>query len=188
MQEADPLLIFVRRLNRLDVAYMVTGSAACIAYGVPRLTHDIDVVIEMERRQIGFLSQAFPSDEFYCPPPDVIGVEIERSRRGHFNIIHMASGLKADCFTMGDDPLHRWGMSKRRRIEIAGESVCLAPPEYVILRKLEYFREGGSEKHLRDIRGILDVSGDTLDWPELRRRIDEGELQRAWSRVEELRF
>jgi hypothetical protein len=188
MQEAEPLLIFVRRLNRLQIAYMVTGSTACIAYGVPRLTHDIDVVVEMERKQIGFLSLAFPAEEFYCPPPEVIRVEIERPRRGHFNLIHTASGLKADCYTMGDDPLHRWGMSKKRRIEIAGEPVFLAPPEYVILRKLEYFREGGSEKHLRDVRGIVDVSGDSLDWPELRRRIDEGGLKAAWERVEELRF
>ena len=188
MQEHDPVLIFVRRLNRLQGSYMVTGSTACIAYGVPRLTNDIDLVVEIERKQIGFLSLAFPDDEFYCPPPEVIGVEIGRPRRGHFNLIHLASGLKADCYTMGDDPLHRWGMAGRRRIEIAGEPVFLAPPEYVILRKLEYFREGGSEKHLRDIRGILDVSGDALDWPDLRRRIDEGELQRAWSRVEELRL
>ena len=186
MPEVDPVLLFVCRLNRLLAPYMVTGSTACIAYGVPRLTHDIDVVIELERKQIGFLSVAFPADEFYCPPPDVIGVEIARPRRGHFNVIHLASGLKADCYTMGDDPLHRWGMARRKRIEIAGEPVFLAPPEYVILRKLEYFREGGSEKHLRDIRGILDVSDEALDWPELRRRIDEGELQRSWSRVEEL--
>lgn len=188
MLEADPVLLFVRRLNRLQVPYMVTGSTACIAYGVPRLTHDIDVVIELDRKQIRFLLVAFSTDEFYCPPPDVIGVEIARPRRGHFNLIHLASGLKADCYTMGDDPLHRWGMARRQRIEIAGEPVFLAPPEYVILRKLEYFREGGSEKHLRDIRGILDVSGETLDWPELRRRVDEGELQRAWSRIEELRL
>jgi len=167
---------------------MITGSTACIAYGVPRLTNDIDVVIEIGRGQVGFLVQAFPAEEFYCPPLEVIGVEIERPRRGHFNIIHVASGLKADCYTMGDDPLHRWGMSGRRRIEIAGEPVFLAPPEYVILRKLEYFREGGSAKHLQDIRGIIDVSGCSLDWPELRRRIDESELQRAWSRVEELRL
>jgi hypothetical protein len=188
MQEVEPVLIFVRRLNRLDLRYMVTGSAACIAYGVPRLTHDIDVVIEMERKKAGFLSLAFPAEEFYCPPPEVVGVEVERSWRGHFNIIHLASGLKADCYTMGDDPLHRWGMSRRRRIEMEGAPVFLAPPEYVIVRKLEYFREGGSEKHLRDIRGILDVSGDSLDWPELRRRIDERALTRAWSRVEELRL
>jgi hypothetical protein len=144
------------------------------------------MVIEIERKQIGFLSLAFPAEEYYCPPPEVIGMEIARPRRGHFNVIHAVSGLKADCYTMGDDPLHRWGMSRKQRIEIAGEPVFLAPPEYVILRKLEYFREGGSEKHLRDIRGIVEVSGDSLDWPELRRRIDEGELQRAWSRVDEM--
>lgn len=88
MPEVDPVLLFVCRLNRLQVPYMVTGSTACIAYGVPRLTHDIDVVIELERKQIGFLSVAFPADEFYCPPPDVIGVEIARPRCGHFNVIH----------------------------------------------------------------------------------------------------
>lgn len=184
MQQPEPLPIFVRRLNQLHVAYMVTGSAACIAYGVPRLTHDIDVVIEMERRQIGFLAMAFPAEEFYCPPPEVIGIELARVRRGHFNIIHLASGLKADCYTMGEDPLHRWGMLNRREIEVSGETVFLAPPEYVILRKLEYFQESSSEKHIRDIRGILDVSGQTIDRVELRRRIEEGGLEDAWSHVE----
>lgn len=36
--------------------------------------------------------------------------------------------------------------------------MSVAPPEYVILRKLEYHREGGSEKHLRDIRAMLALS------------------------------
>jgi len=56
----------------------------------------------------------------------------------------------------------------------------------MILRKLEYCRKGGSEKHIRDIRGMLEVSGDVLDWPELRRHVIESELQWAWSRVAEL--
>ena len=54
-------------------------------------------------------------------------------------------------------------MARRRGMDMAGEPVRLAPPEYVILRKLEYFREGGSEKHLRDIAGMLRVSGDSVD-------------------------
>jgi hypothetical protein len=52
-------------------------------------------------------------------------------------------------------------------MEYRGESITIAPPEYVILRKLEYFREGGSDKHLRDIRAMLAVSGDQLDRPAL---------------------
>ncbi len=46
MQEADPIALFIAPLERLHVAYMVTGSMACIAYGTPRLTHDVDVVVE----------------------------------------------------------------------------------------------------------------------------------------------
>lgn len=44
-----------------------------------------------------------------------------------------------------------------------GVDVWVAPIEYVIVRKLEYFREGGSEKHLRDIRAMRQVSGDLID-------------------------
>jgi hypothetical protein len=59
----------------------------------------------------------------------------------------------------------------------------LAPPEYVILRKLEYHREGGSEKHLRDIRAMLAVSGDLLDRPALQDWIQKLNLETEWKRV-----
>jgi hypothetical protein len=59
----------------------------------------------------------------------------------------------------------------------------LAPPEYVIIRKLEFFREGGSEKHLRDIRSMLTVSGDKIDHSALQEWISRRELQTPWSHV-----
>ena len=39
----------------------------------------------------------------------------------------------------------------------------MARPEDVIVGKMVYYQEGGSEKHLRDITGILMVSGDDVD-------------------------
>lgn len=49
-------------------------------------------------------------------------------------------------------------------IELSAQGgMWLAPPEYVIVRKLEYCREGHSEKHVHDIRGMLDTLGDSLD-------------------------
>jgi hypothetical protein len=57
------------------------------------------------------------------------------------------------------------------------------PPEYVILRKLDYFREGKSEKHLRDIRGMLDISGDQIDRSFLARWIERMGLAAEWDRV-----
>ncbi len=186
-EDKELFLIFIRPLNRLGLDYMVTGSAASMAYGIPRMTLDIDLVLELAPSQAGLMADAFPPDVFYCPPAEVIGIEAAREARGHFNVIHMETGFKADFYPAGDDPLHRWGMERRRRVEMSGEPVMLAPPEYVIVRKLEYFREGGSEKHLRDIRGMFDVSGEVIDRPEIEAMIRERGLQDAWGRLWELR-
>ena len=37
--------------------------------------------------------------------------------------------------------------------------ISAAPPEYVVLRKLEFYREGRSTKHPADIRAIREVTG-----------------------------
>ena len=151
MPEANLFLLFTQRLNALGVAYMVSGSVAVIVYGEPRLTHDVDLIVVLDREHIAKLAEVFPSAEFYCPPTEVIAVEAAREQRGHFNIIHHETGFKADVFLNGRDPLHAWGLARARRLEVEGQALVVAPPEYVILRKLEYYREGGSEKHLRDI-------------------------------------
>lgn len=183
LEDRELFLIFVRPLNRLGIAYMVTGSAASMAYGEPRVTLDIDVVVELTTPQTALLPAAFPPEAFYCPPREVIAIETERPSRGHFNVIHLETGFKADFFPVGDDPLHRWAMARRRRVEMFAEPVMLAPPEYVIVRKLEYFQEGGSDKHLRDIRGMLDISGDLIDRTVLDSMIQERSLDAAWQRV-----
>lgn len=51
-----------------------------------------------------------------------------------------------------------WAFGHRRQLSVGEVPVWLAPPEYVVVQKLEFFREGGSEKHIRDIRGMLAVT------------------------------
>jgi len=180
MPEPDLIQAFIRPLNRLGVPYAVTGAVASIVYGEPRLTHDIDLVVELQRADAGRLREAFPASEFYCPPPEVLRIEIDRPRRGHFNLIHHESGFKADVYVAGEDELHRWALSRKRRIEFEGESMWVAPPEYVILRKLEYYREGRSEKHLRDIARILEISGDQVDLRQLEQMVIDRRLDSEW--------
>lgn len=163
MPEAELSLLFVRPLNRLRVRYFVSGSVAAILYGEPRLTHDVDLVVFLREAEIARLLEVFPSPAFYLPPAAIIAAEIARPQKGHFNVIHADTGFKADFYTAGRDELHGWAFRNARQLAYRGEPVIVAPPEYVIVRKLEYFREGGSEKHLRDIRSMLAVSGDTLD-------------------------
>ncbi|MBW2067246.1 MAG: hypothetical protein JRJ03_20265 [Deltaproteobacteria bacterium] len=111
--------------------------------------------------------KAFPAKEFYCPPADVLKIEIKRFQRGHFNLIHHETGARADIYLAGEDKLHEWALANKREVELEGERVWVAPPEYVIIRKLEYFKEGGSEKHVRDIAGILELSSDKIDFRQL---------------------
>ena len=186
---ADNLfLLFTRKFDQLGSPYMVSGSVAAMLYGEPRLTNDVDLVVYLDQRAALKLPELFPAAEFYCPPAEIIAVEIAREFRGHFNILHIDSGFKADVYLRGNDPLHIWALEKSRRIQIVDVSVSLAPPEYVIIRKLEYFREGRSEKHLRDINGMLQTSSDAINLPKLNDLIEERALQSEWQQAKDIQL
>lgn len=76
-----------------------------------------------------------------------------------FNLIHHENRFKADIYTAAADPLPAWALENRRRIDPGGIRAWIAPPEHVILRKLEHLREGGSDKRLRDVRFIVVATG-----------------------------
>jgi hypothetical protein len=74
-------------------------------------------------------------------------------------LIHHETGFKADIYLAGADPLHAWAFPLRRRLPWTEDvEIMVAPPEYVVLRKLEFFREGRSAKHPADIRAIREIT------------------------------
>src|ERR1051325_11335065 len=152
-------------------------------YGEPRIAHDIDLLVFLRPTDIARLPTVFPPPEFYVPPPEVIGAELSRDR-GSFNIIHADSGLKRDLYGVGRDEMDGWAFRNIRKYAIKGLTITLAPPEYVIVRKLEYYREGGSEKHIRDIRSMLAVSGDQIDKSELYEWIQRRGPQGQWEKIQ----
>ncbi len=177
---------FVSRLEKLEIPYVVTGAVASSIYGEPRLTNDVDLIMMMRIEDIERFVQAFAPTEFYCPPAEVLKIEIRRSHRGHFNLIHHDTGTKADIYLAGEDELHRWALSEKRSMAIEGERVRVAPPEYVIVRKLEYYREGGSEKHLRDIAGMVELSSEEIDFKQLEGFIHRYGLQKEWTKAKRI--
>lgn len=169
MQALDLLDVFITPLEKSEIPYFVTGSIASIFYGEPRLTHDIDIVVHLSKSDFAKITQLFPLEDYYCPPEDVMQIESNRKPYGHFNLIHHESGFKADIYTDADDELHEWAFKNKKQVELTpGLSLWLAPPEYVIIRKLEFFREGGSDKHLSDIKKML---------PQLEANLDKGFLE-----------
>jgi hypothetical protein len=150
-----PLAPFLAPLEALALPYCITGSVAASVYGEPRLTADIDVVLLLKLADIVALLAVFPPSEYYVPPVETMRLELIRDGRGHFNLIHHATQFKADIYLAARDPLHRWALQHRRRIDLDEGGTWIAPPEYVILRKLEFLREGAQDKHVRDIRFML---------------------------------
>jgi hypothetical protein len=157
----DWLFQFIDPLERAQVPYAIVGSVASSLYGEPRATNDVDVVIQVEPADSGRLVAAFPSDRFYVPPVEVMLIEFARAHGGHLNVIALESMTKADLYPLSG--AEREWFSRRRTLEISGRTVWFAAPEAVILHKLRFARDGGGERHLRDIRGMLTVSGDSID-------------------------
>ncbi|MBN1587417.1 MAG: hypothetical protein JW937_08365 [Candidatus Omnitrophica bacterium] len=174
------VLEFTRRLDEIQLPYMITGSVAAMLYGEPRFTNDLDLVLELKKADVDKLIQGFPADAFYLPPEEVLIIEQKRRIRGHFNIIHHDSMYKADVYLAGEDPLHRWAMAKRRQSDFAGGDVWLAPPEYVIVRKLQFFKEGKSEKHIRDIQAMMESLEDQLDRNLVREKAQDLGVVEEW--------
>ncbi len=156
----------------------MTGSLATVFYGEPRFTNDIDIVVGLTAGRIAELCAAFPSPDFYVSPEAAVRAVAQRSQ---FNVIHPASGLKLDLIVPPDTEFNRGRLARARSIHLpSGDVASFASPEDVILMKLEFYRQGGSDKHLRDIAGILKISGDRLDRGYLESWIARLDLGDVW--------
>lgn len=184
MQDPDFIQLFVAPLEAAGINYMITGSVASSIYGEPRNTLDIDLVVLLQPGQIQKLQQLFPEENFYLPPSDVLAVESRRNARGHFNIIHHNTGMKADVYLSRNHPSLGWALAHTRRIPTPDCEITVAPPEYVILHKLEFYRESGHQRHLRDIAGIIDQQ--ELDRGFLDSSIHALHLEPQWQAAREL--
>ena len=150
-------------LDRIGCERFTTGSVACMIYGEPRSTNDIDIVVRLDERQARSVAAAFTGDQWYVS--EAAALDAVR-HGGMFNIIHVPSGLKVDLIVASNSEFNAARFSRVRKIKIADD--CVEPfssPEDVILKKLEFFRDGKSTKHLRDIASIIATQGsETLDW------------------------
>ena len=131
-EELEVLTIVTGRLEGAGIAYMVTGSFAANYYAVPRMTRDIDLVVELSAGAADRFCALFEGD-FYL---DRDAVRAAIAGRGGFNLIHLAYVVKVDCI-------------------VEGHEVALAAPEDLIISKLDWMRETRSEVQLADVRNLL---------------------------------
>ena len=157
----DLLKQMVEAFESLGIPYLVTGSIASMLYGEPRFTNDIDIVADIPAGRVKELKKNFPESEF-CFDEEAVHQAIRQ--KSSFNIIHPASGLKVDVMIRTDSPFDESRFRRGKRLPPSkGWEATFAAPEDVIIKKMEFYRLGGSEKHLRDIAGMLKTSGEMID-------------------------
>jgi hypothetical protein len=181
VEQAELLRRVVEVLEEQAVTYMLVGSLASGVYGEPRLTHDIDIVVELRPEQVAPLCGAFPGPAYYVSPTAAREAVVAG---GQFNVIHPASGNKIDFMIARRDAWGRSQLDRRRReLILPDRPGYAAAPEDVIVGKLWYYREGGSEKHLRDIAAMLQVSGHEIDRQYVDHWTKELGLSECWQAV-----
>jgi hypothetical protein len=152
----------IAALERSGVPYMVTGSYASSAHGVPRATNDIDIVIVIAPSldQLRGLIRELPDDRYYADELDAVDALKHQSQ---FNVIDFATTWKADLIIRKNRAFSTEEFARRRTHTIAGVEVRLATAEDILLAKLEWYKEGESARQLEDIVGIIRRQGTSLD-------------------------
>jgi Nucleotidyl transferase AbiEii toxin, Type IV TA system len=156
LSELDVLKDVCERLERAQVAYMLTGSMAMNYYAQPRMTRDIDFVIEVEPADSAKLVAAFEPD--YYVPHEALAQAIVA--RGMFNLLHLESVIKVDLMVRKSDPYRRLEFGRRISIALPGFSAWIVSKEDLILSKLVWGKAGDSESQRRDVRNLLSTSVD----------------------------
>jgi hypothetical protein len=186
VRPTDLVSLFAPAFDASGAEWMVAGGVASIVYGEPRLTQDMYIVARVDPMKVDQLVAQLPDAEFYSPPAEVVRDEARRSAFGHFNLLHLETDARADVYLVGTDALARRGLIARRNVQLAGRDVPIAAPEYVILHKLRFRQQGASERHLRDIRGILRIMGDAIDIAALELEAAEIGLAKQWQEIRNL--
>lgn len=148
--ELDILTSVAARLDKAGIAYMVTGSMAANFYATPRMTRDIDLVVELSISDVGRVVGLF-HDEYYI---DQDMVQQAVRNRSMFNMIHNALVVKVDCVVRKDSDYRREEFSRRRPVVVNGQQVMIVAPEDLILSKLDWAKESRSQMQFDDVRSI----------------------------------
>lgn len=152
-EEIEVLRIVTQRLNKANITYMISGSIAANYYTVPRMTRDIDIVIELAYPDVNKFIDLFQSD-FYI---DKEMIKKEILQQGIFNLIHNQYVIKIDFIIRKGTEFQNTAFLRRKKILIETNPMWFISAEDLILAKLDWAKSSHSEMQLKDVQNLLET-------------------------------
>jgi hypothetical protein len=181
MTEPGALLAaIVAKLDAIGIPHMVVGSFASTVHGEPRSTHDLDLVIDPSPEELELLLASLDPERYYVDP--AVARDALR-RRSMFNVIEMTSAWKLDLVIRKARPFSIEELRRRQITRILGIDVAIATAEDTIVAKLEWAKQGASDRQLEDVAGILRIRGPDLEVPYIEHWVDALDLRAEWQRA-----
>lgn len=152
-EEGNVLKLVCQKLEHANIPYMLTGSFAANFYAVPRMTRDIDIVVEIDEPSDASILMRLFQNEFYIDKTSIIEA---MKTHGMFNIIHNGTVVKIDFIIRKDTPYRLTEFQRKNRVLFDGTPLWIVAPEDLIISKLFWTKDSLSEMQIRDIRNLLE--------------------------------
>jgi len=166
----------VRRLDKIDIEYMISGSIAMNFYATPRMTRDIDIVIVIEKSDIDKIFSKFKND--YYVDDEMIRDAFDNNSM--FNIIHTIEIVKIDFIITKNNEYRLLEFSKKRKIKLDETDIFVVSIEDLIISKLYWAKDSFSSIQIRDIKNLLNCKVNRIY---LKEWIEKLELKEIYSEV-----
>jgi hypothetical protein len=150
----------VEAVEAAGVDFMAVGAIAAGAYGVPRSTRDVDLLVAVNV-ECGLGAIIKHLEPFVSFDPQVVFDTLTWGRR-HVGQSRLEPPFKVELFEVFDDPFVQSEFARRQQVFVPmlGRATWLPTPEDVVVQKLRW----GRNKDLDDARDVLAVQGpETLD-------------------------
>lgn len=142
---------FIERIEKLNIAYMLTGSMAMMRYSVYRFTADVDVILELKSEDSNRIIDALEPD--YYVPHNAVSRAIAAERM--FNVIHQETAFKIDCVIKKSSEFQRNAFERRQETDYYGRKIWIISKDDLIISKLWWSKDSRSEKQLSDVKNLM---------------------------------
>jgi hypothetical protein len=170
MTAEEIALRVVEILNAHDTPYMLVGSLSTNFHSIVRSTKDADVVITGDLVGTACLiAREFPMLKL----DPQFGFESVTGTKRVLLRADEGEEFVVELFEQSDDAHDRERFRRRIPVDWLGRPTWIATAEDAVITKIRWAHVAGRQKDLADVRNIIGVRGESLDWPYIENWCDQ---------------